>query len=377
MNDAFLQELYSLKNSSSQVSNFEQANRIHALLDYPSKKYKVIHVAGTNGKGSVSTKIAKGLTLSGYKVGLFTSPHIYSYNERIQINGMPLEMECIYEAYQYLMAFLEKAGIQSHFFEITTFVAFLLFEKFKVDIAVIETGIGGLLDTTNVIDPIMSIITTLGMDHTEILGRNLEAIAEQKGGIIKRNIPIILGPKAKHPAILNIAAEKKAPLWCVEGYFKDFDAENMAVAKQSLQILQKTLNITMSSISQAIFAKPPCRFETINFDQIQIILDGAHNIQAMEALFQKVISLRLKKFPLVFFAMQDNKDRKGCIHFLHAKSLDVIIPNLNTFDSDLRMAFSRAKEQNRVLLITGSFYYFDRVKRLVQKNKLHSRAYLE
>ncbi len=367
MNNGFLQELYSLKNSSSQVSNFEQAKQIHALLEFPSRKYKTIHVAGTNGKGSVCTKIAKALSLSGYNVGLFTSPHIYTYNERIQINGKPVEMELIYEAYHTLMSLLKKEGLQSHFFEITTFLALLIFKKSKIDIAVIETGIGGHFDTTNVIDPVVSIITTLGMDHLEMLGDNLDAIAFQKGGIIKESVPVVIGPKANHPVIRKIANEKNAPLSMIKDHFDDFDKENIALAKRALQVLQNTLRISNASIEKGLSATPPCRFEIINSDSVQIILDGAHNIQAMESLYQKVFSLRLKKTPLVFLAMQDTKDKQGCLHFLHAKSMDVICPNLNTFESDLEIAFSKAKAQNRQLLITGSFYYFDRVKRLVQK----------
>lgn len=367
MHNGFLQELYSLKNSSSQVSNFEQAKQIHALLEFPSRKYKTVHVAGTNGKGSVCTKIAKALSLSGYNVGLFTSPHIYTYNERIQINGKPVEMELIYEAYHTLMLLLKKEGLQSHFFEITTFLALLIFQKSKIDIAVIETGIGGLFDTTNVIDPVVSVITTLGMDHMEMLGDNLDAIAFQKGGIIKESVPVVIGRRANHPVIRKIANEKNAPLSIIKDHFDDFDIENIALAKRALQVLQNTLRISNASIEKGLFATPPCRFEIINSNSIQIILDGAHNIQAMESLYEKVFSVRLKKTPLVFLAMQDTKDKQGCLHFLYAKGMDVICPNLNTFESDLENAFSEAKAQNRQLLITGSFYYFDRVKRLLQK----------
>ena len=160
-------------------------------LGCPHKLYKTIHVAGTNGKGSVSHTLAAILQASGYKTGLYTSPHITDFRERIRVNGKPVTPEFVVKFIERNREFLEP--LHPSFFEVTTAMAFSWFAEQEVDVAVIETGLGGRLDCTNIIKPVLSIITNIGYDHMKFLGETLPGIAFEKAGIIKKNVPVIIG----------------------------------------------------------------------------------------------------------------------------------------------------------------------------------------
>ncbi len=164
-------------------------------LGHPHRNFKTIHIAGTNGKGSCSHTIAAILQQAGYKTGLYTSPHLLDFRERIRINGTPISQE-------YVVKFVEEqreffAPLYPSFFEVTTALAFKYFSDNEVDIAVIETGLGGRLDCTNIIMPILSVITNISFDHTQFLGNTLPEIAAEKAGIIKRNIPVVIGESVR------------------------------------------------------------------------------------------------------------------------------------------------------------------------------------
>lgn len=157
----------------------------------PQEKFKSVHIAGTNGKGSTSHMLAAILQSAGYKTGLYTSPHLKDFRERIKINGEEISEEFVVDFTERISPFIDK--IEPSFFEITVAMAFEYFEKNKVDIAIIETGLGGRLDSTNIIKPEVSVITNIGMDHMNLLGNTLQAIAGEKAGIIKKGIPAIIG----------------------------------------------------------------------------------------------------------------------------------------------------------------------------------------
>ena len=164
-------------------------------LENPEKKFKSIHVGGTNGKGSTSHMLASILQEAGYKVGLYTSPHLKNFTERIRINGNEIPKRSVSSFITKHKSFLEKQ--QLSFFEMTVGLAFDYFAKEKVDIAIIEVGLGGRLDSTNIITPEVSVITNIGLDHTQFLGTTLPEIAFEKAGIIKNNIPVIIGEHQK------------------------------------------------------------------------------------------------------------------------------------------------------------------------------------
>ena len=163
-------------------------------LNNPENGFKSVHVAGTNGKGSVSNMLASILQEAGYKVGLYTSPHLKDFRERIKINGQDISKEFVMDFMAQNKSFFEAS--QLSFFEMTVGLAFDYFTKEKVDVAIVETGMGGRLDSTNIITPLVSVITNIGFDHTQFLGDTLEKIAFEKAGIIKNNVPVIIGEYA-------------------------------------------------------------------------------------------------------------------------------------------------------------------------------------
>ncbi|NGX48908.1 MAG: Folylpolyglutamate synthase, partial [Candidatus Anoxychlamydiales bacterium] len=188
----------------------ENVSVVSQYLNNPHIDFKSIHVAGTNGKGSVATKIAKALSLSGYKTALYTSPHITSYEERISVDGKLISKKDVKVLLKKIFKLRKKLKIYLSFFEITTLLAFLYFSKKKVDFAIIETGLGGRLDATNIITPILSIITSIGLDHTNILGDTIDLIAFEKAGIIKPKIPVVIGRKANVEPIIKKAKKSKS-----------------------------------------------------------------------------------------------------------------------------------------------------------------------
>ena len=182
----------------------ENTLRLMAHVGNPHTQLKAIHVAGTNGKGSTCHLIAAALQASGLKVGLFTSPHLVSLTERIRINGQPIPEAEIARFVEQNKAFLDE--LQPSFFETMTALGFAYFVQEKVDIAVVEVGLGGRLDSTNVLTPILSVITNIGLDHTEFLGNTLTQIAKEKAGIIKPGVPVVIGES--HPQTMNVFLAK-------------------------------------------------------------------------------------------------------------------------------------------------------------------------
>ena len=185
----YLNSLFSLQRRGIKLG-LEHTKNLLKFFGNPHEKFLTIHVAGTNGKGSTCAYIERILRYSGYKVGIYTSPHLFNFNERIRVDGLPISDK---EIVSFLdNSFKEINEIGSTFFEVTTVMAFDYFNKNNVDIAVIETGLGGRLDATNVISPVISVITSISMDHTEILGDSIELIAKEKSGIIKEKTPLFV-----------------------------------------------------------------------------------------------------------------------------------------------------------------------------------------
>ena len=210
---------YSLTRSTRYSPEHFDLNRMVTFVEYlndPQNAYPIIHVAGTKGKGSVSAMIAAALEAAGYKVGLYTSPHLQDYAERIQINGAPILHQELIQMIAELRPYLDQ-GTNLTTFEITTGLAFRYFEQQGVNAAVIEVGLGGRLDATNVVIPLVSVITSLSYDHTLFLGDTLAEIAGEKAGIIKRGVPVVLSPQKDEARFVveRIAAEREATLYLV------------------------------------------------------------------------------------------------------------------------------------------------------------------
>ena len=211
--------MYQRVGASAYKANLNNTINLLAELNNPEKKFKSIHVAGTNGKGSTSHMLASVFQTAGYKTGLYTSPHLKDFRERIKINGI-----CIPE--QIVVDFVEKNqalfdDIKPSFFEMTAALAFDYFAKEQVDIAIIEVGMGGRLDSTNVITPLLSVITNIGLDHTQFLGDTLEKIAAEKAGIIKPKVPVIIGETNEKtaPVFLEIAKQNHSEIVFADQHF--------------------------------------------------------------------------------------------------------------------------------------------------------------
>ncbi len=194
-------------------------------LEFPEKKFKSIHVGGTNGKGSTSHMIASILQEAGYKVGLYTSPHLKNFTERIRINGEEVSQAFVVNFIERNKRFLEKQKLS--FFEMTVGMAFDYFATKKVDIAIIEVGLGGRLDSTNIITPEVSVITNIGLDHTQFLGDTLQEIAVEKAGIIKKNVPVVIGERQKEveSVFTGKAKEVKTQLFFASDFSQNYQTD--------------------------------------------------------------------------------------------------------------------------------------------------------
>lgn len=296
---------YSLKHASELAKADFSLDRMFALMDAlgnPQANYPVIHIAGTKGKGSVAALCASALTAAGYRTGLYTSPHLEDYVERIQVDGSPLTHEglaALVDEVKPAVARIPKLTT----FEITTAIGFLAFARQNVDAAVIEVGLGGRLDATNVVTPRVSVITSLSMDHTAVLGDTLAKISGEKAGIIKEAVPVVSAPQKEEAleVLLRVARERSAPLTLV-GRDVTFEAQGASLDGQefriqdmefkipllgSYQVLnaavayaalkQSGLNVSDAALQEGFSrVKWPARFEVARREP-PVVFDSAHN----------------------------------------------------------------------------------------------------
>jgi dihydrofolate synthase / folylpolyglutamate synthase len=311
-------------------------------LDHPEKKFKSIHIAGTNGKGSVSHMTASILQEAGYKTGLYTSPHLVDFRERIRINGEMISKERVARFVEKHKSLIEK--IQPSFFEVTVAMAFDYFAESKVDIAVIETGLGGRLDSTNIIKPVLSVITNISYDHQNMLGDTLPQIAGEKAGIIKAGVPVVIGKKQSETELIFLqkVRETGSEIYFAEDHFKPgtptlknglllleynnidsnksisvtsplpglYQVENIATVLESAALLKKSgLTISEPHIIQGITNVKSNtglrgRWEILN-EKPLAICDVAHNEAGLKAVFEQVNSIPHEKLHIVYGMVKD------------------------------------------------------------------------
>ncbi len=412
---------YSLTRSLRYSPEKFDLGRMVALADAlgaPHRQYPVVHVAGTKGKGSTCAMIASVLQTAGYKVGLYTSPHLVDYTERIQVNRQPVSHEQLVALVARLKPEVAKIERLTTF-ELTTAAAFLLFAEEKVDIAVVEVGLGGRLDATNIVDPLVSVITSLSLDHMNVLGDTLEKIAAEKGGIIKPGRPVVVAhQKAEAAAVLKkIAKERHAPiLFTDDAYFASLtrhslagqefmvrsaagnngssqashfslpllgahQVQNALTAYAALKVINKTgIKISSAAIRKGFGAVSwPGRFEILQNDPL-VVIDSAHNLDSAEKLAQTIRDyLPGRSISLVFGASED-KDVTGMLGALspviervmvtqsvHPRSYDAVqlaeaarkfglpVAVDPQLESALEQAFASLKPDG-ALVITGSIF---------------------
>lgn len=307
-----LKRLYEINAAKAMKLGLENMVRMDALLGYPSKAFHSVHIAGTNGKGSVTSKIAKGLEGKYKQVGLYISPHISTFRERICINQQLIPEEAVASLMQQIFTVADQAGIFPTIFEYTTLLAFKYFASMKVEAAVFETGLGGRLDATNIITPLLSVITSIDFDHIEVLGKTLPEIAAEKGGIIKPGIPVVLGPTA------NIVPVKEGCKTIqISGKYPTAEIENRTIARAAME----HLGIPEPAIKKGLTTRLPCRRERVLFDGKEVLLDVAHNPIGLVKLFEE-LQLPPQKIRVIC-GLSKSKDLDRCLKIMGQKCQDI------------------------------------------------------
>ena len=287
-------------------------------LGFPEQKFKSIHVAGTNGKGSTSHMLASILQEAGYKVGLYTSPHLKNFTERIRINGVEISEEKVTEFINGNKDFLEQQKMS--FFEMTVGLAFDYFASEKVDIAIIEVGLGGRLDSTNSITPEVAVITNIGLDHTQFLGETLPEIAFEKAGIIKKNIPVVIGEEqaAVKGVFIAKAAKEGAPIYFAsdasETYISDlvgdYQIQNSKTAAAAIKRL-KGFQVSKENIKNGLLnvvknTNLKGRWQVLQ-EHPKVICDTAHNKEGLAIVLNQLKKQPFKKLHIVLGVVADKK----------------------------------------------------------------------
>jgi len=334
-------------------ANLDNIIQLAAVLNNPEKNFKSIHVAGTNGKGSVCHMLASVLQHAGYKTGLFTSPHLLDFRERIKINGEMVSEDYVTSFIEKHRKFIEK--INPSFFELTTIMAFKYFAENNIDVAVIETGLGGRLDSTNIINPEVSVITNISFDHTDILGNTLAEIAGEKAGIIKQNVPVVIGEshsKTRNVFINKASFNHSQIIFADENYSSEILLNNLP-EKQIIRVTktgfgfsrsyeldllghyqQKNLLTLLATIDilgdSGLKIKDKViesglrnitgttglmgRWQILGHKPL-IIADTGHNEEGLKATSQQLGQMKYKNLHIVFGMVKD-KDVKKVLFFL-------------------------------------------------------------
>ncbi len=314
----FLNSLSKWQDSTSSFAPLSIPKKLLNQLDNPQDKYKTIHVAGTNGKGTTCALFAEVLKQEGHRVGLFTSPHLIDVTERCRVNSIPIEEEKFNDALCKIAELVNWDSKALTYFVATAIASFLCFKNEEVDYGVIEVGLGGLYDATNVIKkPELTVITSIGLDHTDVLGKTIEEITKNKAGIIKQDVPLILGnlPSKAYSLIKRVPLK----LQVVDNYNSSNLILNTEVGKQAVNIVyssKEVLNFSELSFSEALrdFSWPG-RMELKD----NILIDGAHNLAALKTLFNEIPKIKEQygfEKQKIFITLKKREGWKQCLEFL-------------------------------------------------------------
>ena len=320
--------MYQLQGASAYKEDLTNIKLLAAHLGNPETQLKCIHVAGTNGKGSTSHMLASVLHEAGYNVGLYTSPHLKDFRERIKINGQEISEDFVCTFIEKHKSFFEANDMS--FFEMSVGLAIDYFAAEKVDIAIIEVGLGGRLDATNIITPLVSVITNIGLDHTQFLGNTLEAIAGEKAGIIKPNVPVVIGEYTieTQPVFLAKAEEKKAPIYFASDLITqvfpsdligDYQFHNKKTVQRTIKIINETTDFKVSeeSVKSGLLYVVKNTGLLGRWQQLgenpKIICDTAHNKHGLTVVMNQIQKETFEKLHIVLGVVND-------------KDLDSILP---------------------------------------------------
>jgi len=320
--------MYQTQGASAYKKDLTNTLLLSKHLNHPERDLKCIHVAGTNGKGSTSHLLASVLQESGYKVGLYTSPHLKDYRERIKINGKEISEEFVCKFINFNKTFFEYN--QLSFFEMTVGLAFEYFKKEKTDINIIEVGMGGRLDSTNIIHPLISVITNIGFDHTQFLGNTLAQIAFEKAGIIKKDIPIVIGEYVKETkaVFLNKAKETNSEIFFASDLVEltypsellgDYQIHNKKTVHQTIKVLQSQnqFKVTEENIIngfQKVIKNTGLqgRWQQL-YENPKVICDTAHNSHGLKIVLNQIQNEKFEQLHII-------------LGFVNDKDLNEILP---------------------------------------------------
>ena len=401
-----LDELYSYSLFGIKLG-LDNIQKICDELGNPEKKYKIIHITGTNGKGSTSTIIETVLLEAGYSVGKYTSPHILKFNERIRANGKDISDEDIALTYEKVKNAVKNIGITPTFFEVTTAMMFLYFAEKKVQYAVLEVGMGGRFDATNAADGDIAVITNVSLDHTEYLGKTIYDIAFEKAGIIKEKSFVVVGDSNKE--FLKAVSEKKKTFVNTEEKYKDvkynlnfknfmteiyinekkfnlslfgdYQVKNFLCAYEALKHLGISDEIIEKAVSKVVWQ---CRFERFSQNPLTI-LEGAHNIDGILNL-KKILTHEYKPDEIVMIvSILKDKKVKEMLEVCESFSDKIILTSLSdnprglsgeklleytdkssifSVEDNIKKAYETAEKSNRrIIAVCGSFYTCERFKK--------------
>ncbi len=410
-----LQKLFSLHQFGIKLG-LENIKKLLEYLKNPEKNLKAIHIAGSNGKGSTASFISSILQESGFRIGLYTSPHLIRFNERIRINGEMISDD-------YILDFMNEVDsyIDSHsptFFELTTALAFKYFSEQEVDYTVIETGLGGRLDATNVLNPLVSLITTISEEHTNILGTDLTSIAIEKGGIIKRGKNVVLGILEKDPklALINKAKELNSRYFLLEDFIEYFDdsilfknsSDQIMITDLSLKGQHQLENAALSILTISVLGL--CitntqilkglkkvventgiqgRYEIAN-QFPKLIFDAAHNIEGVEEFIREfrrdskkyseriVIygSMKDKSYSKILKSLDSNFDKifVTTINYERAATIEEIVMEASLLgitaiplrEPEKYISEFLKGDKSKCLVVLGSIYIMGEIKKKLQ-----------
>lgn len=378
--------LDALAQTKGMVFGLENIRKLDQLLGNPSQSLQSVHIAGTNGKGSVAGKIAYCLQAAGYRTGLYTSPHVLEYRERLQVDGENVGKLEFAGMVEEGFGLKEVNKLKCTAFDLLTGMSFAYFHRKSVDFAVIEVGLGGSLDSTNIITPEVSVITSIGFDHISLLGSSLTDIAREKAGIMKPGRPVVLGPNVPVSLLKEIAGKVGAP--CINvpaaGDFESADQENTRIAQAALTLLMhKYPKLTPSHVNLAGEFQPLGRKQAVIYDNNSkvVVIDTGHNVSALSRLFYDLIHLYPAHRFQAIMAISADKQVNLCIeevmkhvekvHFVSngyhrllsyqqmreiGLSIDPMVVGYSGIPSEVLPNALSSLQKDEIMVICGSFF---------------------
>jgi dihydrofolate synthase/folylpolyglutamate synthase len=413
-----LNRIYNLRGGVIDL-RLDRMSQALALFDHPEKKFPSFHIAGTNGKGSTAAMLHSILCLAGYRVALYTSPHLISFTERIRVGHEEIKPDEVVALANEIWDRTAAANISLTFFEFVTVIAFIHFARKQIDIAVVEVGLGGRLDATNLVRSVVSLISTISRDHEAYLGSDLLSIGREKGGIIKQGVPLICGalPTEVRFLLSKMADNQCAPAYFLDHHFtfslknqKHFDytgikwhltgldvalrgqhqRRNAALALAGLEVAADDFPVQEVALREGLkTVRWPGRFEIFQ-DRATIVLDGAHNGEGVRALIEELENFREKRRIKLLFACMEDKDWRLMLENLSGVADEIVLTRVNmercadphrlasqlsgkiphqTIDN-ARLALENVLDHataNDLIVVAGSLYLIGEIRAILQE----------